>query len=108
MPCGLVRSDLNLTGITFKDGFPLVLPANYEAENEPSFPGNVVDWLPSPAHFGNPVPPTDLSFNSNVVLWTVNPAQFGNIIGQPEFGILLLVDNTAVLLVDDTDILLVS
>jgi len=108
LPCGLVRTDLNLTGISFRNGFPLILPANFEADNEPSFPGNIVDWLPNPAHFGNPVPPTDASFNSNPVTWSVNPSQFGNIIGGILFGYLLLVDGTPIWLVGDTEILLVE
>lgn len=72
MPCGLVRTDLNITGINYLDGFPVTLPLDF---------GNEVDWAPSPAYFGNPVPPTDPTFNSNPVTWIVNPAHFGNIIG---------------------------
>lgn len=108
MPCGLVRTDLNLTGINFLRGTPLVLPPNFEADNEPAFPGNIVDWLPNPAHFGNPVPPSDPSFNSNPVTWANNPAHFGNIIGGALEDFLLLVDGTPILLVDGSDILLVS
>jgi hypothetical protein len=72
MPLGINRTDLNKTGITYKDGFPITLPHNF---------GNDVDWLtPDPAHFGNPIPSD--GHNVNTVDWfTPNPAHFGNIFG---------------------------
>ena len=104
MPLGLNRTDLNLTGISFMHGTPLVLPPNFEADNEPSFPGNIVDWLPTPAHFGNPVV-LPWQFG-NPVTWAINPAEFGNIIGQLFGDFLLLVDDTPILLIDNTEILI--
>jgi len=80
MPCGLVRTDLNITGINYLHGFPITLPHDF---------GNDVLWIVSPAHFGNPIPPINPTFNSNPVNWVVNPAHFGNIIGQV-FGNFLL------------------
>ena len=106
MPLGLNRTDLNFTGISFRSGFPLVLPANFEANNEPSFPGNIVSWLPSPAHFGNPIPTSGTE--QNIVTWAINPTQFGNIIGGILEGYLLEVDGTPFWLVDLTEILLVE
>jgi hypothetical protein len=96
MPCGLVRKDLNLTGVSFRNGSPITLPHDF---------GNPVNWTPNPAHFGNPVPPTDPSFNSNPVNWIVNPAHFGNLIG-PVGNFLLLADNTLILLTNGTGILI--
>jgi len=96
---GLVRTDLNLTDITFRNGIPITLPHDF---------GNPVTWTPDPSHFGNPIPPPDPSLDSNLVIWAVDPAHFGNIISPLHFGILLLVAGSAVWLVDDTDILLVS
>jgi hypothetical protein len=65
-PCGLVRQG------SYLNGSPVELPLEV---------GTPVDWVPSPEHFGNPVPPTDPSFNSNVVDWdTPDPSHFGNII----------------------------
>jgi hypothetical protein len=74
MPEGLVRTDLNKTGTTYKNGTPITLPHDF---------GNDVTWAtPNAAHFGNPIPATDPTFNSNPVTWsTPDPAHFGNEIG---------------------------
>jgi hypothetical protein len=76
MPLGLNRTDLNTTGITYKDGSPVDWPTP-----DPAHFGNPVDWLtPDPAHFGNPIPSD--GNNQNIVDWmTPNPAHFGNIFG---------------------------
>jgi Chitobiase/beta-hexosaminidase C-terminal domain len=76
MPCGIVRTDSNNGGQSFRNGTPITEPHNF---------GNEVDWqTPDPAHFGNPVPPTDPTFNSNPVTWpTPNPAHFGNDVTLP-------------------------
>jgi hypothetical protein len=71
VPCGLNRTDLNVTGVTYLHGFPItlphefgfaitlphnfgnamVLPADFEPEERSV--GNLVTWPPTPAHFGN-------------------------------------------------------
>ena len=75
MPLGANRTDLNDTGTTYKNGFPVTLPLNvgnpitepHDFGNDIPSSGtneNTVDWSPSPAHFGNdiggstPVQPT--------------------------------------------------
>ncbi len=62
MPLGLNRSGGYLRG------FPITLPHNFGTPinlsthnfgnpvNIPLADGNLVTWIPSPAHFGNPVP----------------------------------------------------
>ena len=113
MPEGLNRQG------DFRNGTPITLPHDFGTDITSLTPEgnpiptsgteqNIVTWLPNPAHFGNPVPPTDASFNSNPVTWSVNPSQFGNIIGGILFGYLLLVDGTPIWLVGDTEILLVE
>ncbi len=100
MPCGLVRKNLNITGVSFRNGSPVTLPHDF---------GNPVNWqTPDPTHFGNPVPPLDPSFNSNPVNWAINPSHFGNIIGPttPVGNFLLLTDNTLILLTDGSGILI--
>jgi hypothetical protein len=100
MPCGIVRTDLNTTGISYRNGFPITyLPVDGYAQpgNEIdylpvdgyAFPGNLVDWFPNPAFFGNPV------------TWEVNPAQFGNIIGGIVGGNLLQEDGVSLFLLED-------
>ena len=77
MPLGVNRTDLNTTGITYKDGFPITLPHDF---------GNPVDWLtPDPAHFGNPIPSD--GNNINTVDWqTPDPAHFGNLFSKGPHG----------------------
>lgn len=72
MPLGLNRTDLNDTGITYKDGTPITEPHDF---------GNDVDWAtPNPAHFGNPIPTSGTE--QNKVTWaTLDPTHFGNIFG---------------------------
>src|ERR1700675_77571 len=72
MPLGLVRTDLNKTGTSFRKGNPVTLPKNF---------GNPVTWAPASSHFGNPVPASDATFDSNPVTWAPSPAHFGNTIG---------------------------
>lgn len=74
MPEGIVRTDLNITGISYRNGFLITLPHDF---------GNTVSWPPSPTHFGNPVTwavsPTHFG---NIVTWLVNPAHFGNVVAN--------------------------
>lgn len=63
---GIVRTDLNETGDTFKDGSPLTLPVVY---------GNVVSL---PKNFGNVEPQADPTLNSNPVDWVPSSDHFGN------------------------------
>ena len=72
MPEGLVRKDLNTTGIDYRNGTPVTLPHDF---------GNDVTWLPSPAHFGNTVTwvPSPAHFG-NPMTWVPSPAHFGNLI----------------------------
>ena len=64
MPIGLNRTNLNTTGITYKDGFPVTLPLVFgtpvtlpvdfgNVVTTPISYGNVVTWAPSASHFGN-------------------------------------------------------
>jgi len=99
MPEGIVRTDLNKTGTSYEDGSPVTLPKNF---------GNIVNWTPSPAHFGNPVPATDPTFNSNPVTWLPNPAHFGNIIGATTSSGFELEDASGVILLEDGTILLLE
>jgi hypothetical protein len=65
MPEGLVRTDLNTTGTSFKKGVPVQLPLDFGTD------------VTTPHSFGNPVPATDPTFVSNPVTL---PKNFGNII----------------------------
>jgi len=69
MPLGLVRTDVNKGGTSFRNGTPINGPLTF---------GNDVAWNPSSSHFGNPVPATDPTFNSNPVNWTPASSHFGN------------------------------
>jgi len=109
VPCGIVRTDFNKTGINYLHGFII----DYLPVDGFAFPGNVIDWqTPNPAHFGNLItwlPVDGYAYPGNVVTWaTPNPAEFGNIFGGPFAGYLLLVDGTPIWLVDDSEILLVE
>ena len=64
MPRGLVRTDLNTTGTSFRHGVPVVTPVNFGqaiilpknfGNTMPFDAGNPVTWEPSPSHFGNAV-----------------------------------------------------
>lgn len=100
---GLVRTDSNKGGATFRNGQPVTLPHNF---------GNPVMWTPNSAHFGNPVPPADPTFNSNPVDWqTPNPAHFGNTVGgvvPPTAAGFELEDSSGVILLEDGSILLLE
>ena len=64
---GLVRTDLNTSGTTFRHGIPVTLPATF---------GTVVTL---PKNFGNTMP-----FDTgNPVTWQSNPAHFGNAVTLP-------------------------
>jgi hypothetical protein len=109
LPCGIVRTDFNKTGINYLHGFII----DYLPVDGFAFPGNVVDWqTPNPAFFGNLItwlPVDGYAYPGNLVTWaTPNPAEFGNIFGGPFAGYLLLVDGTPIWLVDDSEILLVE
>lgn len=67
MPLGANRTDLNDTGTTYKNGFPVTLPLNV---------GNPIT---EPHNFGNPIPSSGT--NENTVDWVPSPAHFGNDIG---------------------------
>jgi hypothetical protein len=67
MPDSVVRTDLNTTGTSYKNGTPVTLPKNF---------GTAVTL---PKNFGNPVPATSATFDSNPVTWQPDPAHFGNI-----------------------------
>jgi hypothetical protein len=73
---GIVRTDLNKTGISYRDGFLI----DYEPAGVAQ-PGNEVTWTPDPSHFGNPIPSDGT--NENQVDWEVEAAHFGNIINPP-------------------------
>lgn len=70
MPEGLVRTDSNNGGASFRDGQPVTLPKNF---------GTPVTL---PHQFGITIPNADPTTDSNPVDWqTPNPAHFGNTIG---------------------------
>ena len=82
MPEGLVRKDLNTTGIDYRNGTPVTLPHDF---------GNDVTWLPSPAHFGNPM------------TWVPSPAHFGNLInGNGSEDDLLQEDGTSTFILENS------
>jgi hypothetical protein len=102
MPEGIVRRDLNTTGVTSKNGNPI--PPTAASDNT-----NPVAWTKSPAHFGNPVPATDPTFNSNPVTWTKSPTHFGNLVGgSGSVSGFLLEDSSGVILLEDGSILLLE
>jgi hypothetical protein len=68
MPRGLNRTNLNTTGTSYRNGTPIDLTTH-------NF-GNVVDWNPSPSHFGNESP----FDQGNQVDWSPSPEHFGNLI----------------------------
>jgi hypothetical protein len=78
-PLGRNVTDLNSTGISYRNGTPVTLPLDV---------GNEVTWNQDPAHFGNPVPTSGTE--QNVVNWSPTPTHFGNEIGNfapmPTFG----------------------
>jgi hypothetical protein len=92
MPLGVNRTDLNTTGITYKDGFPVTWPTP-----NPAHFGNPVDWLtPDPTHFGNPIPSD--GNNVNTVDWqTPDPAHFGNLFAVGFNGAIELEDGSGVI-----------
>ena len=71
MPDGLVRTDLNTTGTSFRNGDPVQEPKNFGTpETQP----------PDPKNFGNVEPVVDPTLDSNPVTWAPDPKHFGNII----------------------------
>ncbi len=112
MPRGLVRTDLNTTGVSYRNGNP-VPPAS------PSDNSNPVNWVPSPAHFGNPVTVTPTGGREpqpapigtgNVVNWAPSPAHFGNKIlpGVDEGYGIELEDGLGLIELEDGDTLLLE
>jgi hypothetical protein len=105
MPLGLNRTDLNVSGVDYLHGSPVILPHNF---------GNIVNWVIRPSHFGNVVL---LVLNvGNVVSWTPTAAHFGNVsppVNPPlpppsnAFGF-ELEDGSGVILLESTDILLLE
>jgi len=67
MPLGLNRTDLNTTGTSYRNGTPVTLPHDF---------GNDIT---EPHDFGNDIPSDGK--NVNTVNWVPSPAHFGNIIG---------------------------
>lgn len=63
MPEGIVRTDLNESGTSYKNGFPVIGPISY---------GNEVT---EPKSFGATIPPTAATAHSNPVTL---PRDFGN------------------------------
>ncbi len=66
MPEGVVRTNLNTTGTSYRDGTLVTEPHEFGTP------------VTGPHDFGNPVPATDASFDSNPVIL---PHDFGNEIG---------------------------
>jgi hypothetical protein len=69
MPAGLVRTDLNKTGIDYRKGNP-VPPAHTTDNSNP---------VTLPKNFGIVIPVSDATFKSNPVTWMPSPAHFGNV-----------------------------
>lgn len=68
MPKGIVRTDLNKTGTSYRDGIPITLPHTFgtaitlpktfgivEPVVDQTLVVNAVTWAPSPNHFGNTI-----------------------------------------------------
>jgi hypothetical protein len=68
MPRGLNRTDLNTTGISYKNGFPI--------DTDTHVWGNPVDWEISPSYFGTIVS-LPVSFG-NAITWKPISNHFGN------------------------------
>lgn len=66
MPEGAVRTDVNSTGDSFRDGTPVTLPVA---------PGTAVTL---PKEFGTEIPVADATLKSNPVTWLPTPEHFGN------------------------------
>jgi len=99
MPRGLNRTDLNITGISYRNGFKIT----YDPVDGYAFPGNIVDWFVDPAHFGNEInylPVDGYAYPGKLVTWAINLAHFGNIIGASIPAFLLLDDGSFILLDD--------
>lgn len=95
MSLGLNRTDLNKTGTSYKNGTPITLPHDF---------GN--DVTP-PVDFGNDIPSSGT--NQNVVNWVPSPAHFGNSFNPaPSASGFLLEDSSGVLLLEDGSILLLE
>ena len=107
MPRGLNRTDLNITGISYRNGFKIT----YDPVRGFAFPGNLVDWFISPAHFGNAItylPTPGIAQPGNLVTWAINPAHFGNIIIGPNPPVIknfLLLDDGSYVLLDDGEMI---
>ena len=106
MPRGLNRTDLNKTGISYRNGTPVTLPYEF---------GNVVTWpTPDPAHFGNPVTDgNDPTQFGNTVDWqTPDPTHFGNAVTTtpppPAVAGFELEDGSGVILLESGGILLLE
>jgi hypothetical protein len=75
MPCGSVRVDLNKTGISYRKGNPW--PATNPSFDSNPIPQTDASWI------RNPIPPGSPTFNSNPVNWLPSPAHFGNPVTLP-------------------------
>lgn len=71
MPKGLVRSDPNHGGDSYRNGFAVVEPLEF---NTP---------ITEPHVFGTEIPVADRSLAENLVTWAPSPAHFGNIVAPP-------------------------
>jgi hypothetical protein len=99
MPLGTEcnRTDLNKTGISYKDGFPVVEPLEF---------GTPVNL---PHDFGNDIPSSGT--NENAVTWpTPDPEHFGNVfnLGPLVTSGFELEDSSGVILLESGDILLLE
>lgn len=96
MPLGLNRTDLNSTGVSFRNGTPVTEPLDF---------GNDVML---PHNFGNPIPSSGT--NQNIVNWLPSPSYFGNEIGGGSLGSYILQADSVsrILLADLSGALLVS
>jgi hypothetical protein len=68
MPNGLVRTDLNATGVSRRNGLAVTLPLT------------VGTPISLPDDFGNPIPPVLPVDNTNPVDWVPEASHFGNVI----------------------------
>lgn len=71
---GLVRTDLNSSGISYKNGFPVTGPISYGTS------------VTIPHNFGAAIPQSSATCHSNPVTWLPSPTRFGNV-NPPKNGV---------------------
>jgi hypothetical protein len=96
MPLGTEcnRTDLNKTGISYKDGSPITEPHEF---------GTPVTL---PHDFGNDIPSSGT--NENDVTWLPNSAHFGNVNPNVTYSGFELEDGSGILLLENGDVLLLE